>query len=935
MKFAAAANGKIQKTSRPPESVQVFIRKMHEQGFNLMDTRSVRLASREEYETYDDGTIRNRSCIAKAWEKVNPNAHDELENVRFPQGLHIFNRNMSGGKSNFFVIAEYTRLRGLRIMFSNPLDPDMEGSVSANVGKFAYDDTGRNGKQLKNEEVVINLSCRMRTAAGFEKWADETVAFIRKISGYKAYNKYYAQTHGHFGYSRGRLLMDLRVDDGRAHEMNVILNMILAHVDFDATGPHNHHFRPLFRDIETLECAVGIVKVPAAEVTMPVHLYDNYTVERFVELLNERRQELNELIVLVNRRRKEIDRQITRLARQRAKYAADADLLEKEIYLLEREISRLRGRDDTLNGKSAPADTTELAEEKKKWINYELESLDNKRKERARLTDILEKELYNLQADIAMLKAQLKQHKVYDLRKRDLQVQIRQRKAEYERKKQERLAHKKSIKEIKTRMFGLEEELGRRLQLPEGMDINRELMLKIAEVRDKSAARLVAKAEIKGIRKAMFDSIRELHELGPSEPEPINREIELPVKHNGRYEAARVSRLIETYKVAARLFNARPENALALIPLPKAEPNGPHITMYVGKEENMAYIMKKYLSSEREFPPYAREIEMRPFLLNMNNTYWNGIAFGGAHPVCEGSLPAVDIVRRILLGDICVAEAEELTRNEMQMVAAFNPTFSDKEEIHFIPISQDKLEELKQHYIRTGGFEKGMERYEDEVRRAEGIREAREFFAERLFEADRELGLGMCTPINPGALSDAELSDPKNLVYEKGRVKYLLQTTLNAINMAWAHYISKKGVATMYDADTHFYVPVKAGRKYVGPMLYGRTAITMPGTETLEMDSESFVSVLHRAKDTGDVKIGAEIYWENKSGVLKIAGARKGNTLYERVLEACSAINVYGRGVPYLFKDVWRLAVHEKFNPESWDSFIHYGYNALFANEKK
>lgn len=278
----------------PPKSIVAFSEKMAKAGF-VSRNLQVELPNSEAYDKLSNGELRRMNFIYRWGYQLKSFFKDDMLGSKFPEDIYIYNRNQNGEKSNFFVLARYTYMHGVQIMFSNPLGPDQKA------------DDGKTGMDLKKDKVLLNLTCGMRTSKGFDVWADQVVAQIQKMASYKPENTYYAQAHGHWGYARGKLLMDLKVDDGRSHEMDVIMNMVLAHTDFDATGPHNHHYRPLFQDVSALEAAAGIVKVPACEVTMPIHLYDNYSVEHFVRILNERKDEINTLVDSLNAKRAELE----------------------------------------------------------------------------------------------------------------------------------------------------------------------------------------------------------------------------------------------------------------------------------------------------------------------------------------------------------------------------------------------------------------------------------------------------------------------------------------------------------------------------------------------------------------------------------------------------------------------------------------------------
>ncbi|MDD5336994.1 MAG: hypothetical protein PHS02_00755 [Candidatus ainarchaeum sp.] len=239
-----------------PAKVQEFAEKMKAAGFHLKNAH-VRLPPTSKYSPlYDEALEKNGRFLRLFYGIKSIFTNDGLDLVGFPKNWYVFNRNENGEKSNFFVIVEYSKWHGLRVMFTDPLKVSEDGAL------------------LNRTKILRNLRYDAINPINFGKWADLAVKMIEEVASHKPEDHYFFQSHSHHGYSRGRLLMDLLVDDGRSRERDILANLVLSNMDFDATGPHNNFFLPLFRDMAALEKAVGIVKVPAVEVTMPIKLGD-------------------------------------------------------------------------------------------------------------------------------------------------------------------------------------------------------------------------------------------------------------------------------------------------------------------------------------------------------------------------------------------------------------------------------------------------------------------------------------------------------------------------------------------------------------------------------------------------------------------------------------------------------------------------------------
>ncbi len=678
----------------PSKAMRIFSAKMLEAGFYEKDIRNIKLPSHSEYSGKDDGTMENVPFRVRLWRRMKSFfAKDELAGLKFPANWHVFNRNHKGEKSNFFVIARHTVFGGIEVMFSNPLGPEDIGKID--FKEFGYGDVGRTGTQLTRREIMLNLSCKLRGRLNIEQWCSNAAEFISHISAYKPYECLFADPHKHGGKTRGRSMMDERLDDGRSSEARIVANEIFRHSDFMPLTSHNSIYEPYFNDMNALAAAVGIVAVPGMEVTMPVRLYDDYTVETFVGRVNKHRDKLNALADGIRKRRGEIRMETESLEAQRAAFAMNVDRLESEIHCIERELSRLKGSDRKNSETMSKGKATTYME-----ITAELGSLEKKRIEHAARVDMLEKEIYEDERAIIKLKAQLDQKGLPSIEIRNFKYQMKQMKAEVERKTELRDAAKRGITALKSRIFAFEENLGENTPVS-NENVKEQIRKKKEETAAKSRQRKEIKKQIKTVKIRIFELEGELAETGASDPEQLPEQLVLPPKFDGTYSASAVTRLIEKNEVVVRAFNALPGHAAFPIPFPVPEPNGPHITMYAGSMDAMREVVKKYLSNKTlDYPPFAHKIEMRDFLNVVGGErYWGAFGFGNAHPFCGSSLPKIGSYDRVAGLDITHREMEKLTMNHIQVCAAWNSTISDDEEAPLLQgIFETEKAELEAKY---------------------------------------------------------------------------------------------------------------------------------------------------------------------------------------------------------------------------------------------
>ena len=159
-------------------------------------------------------------------------------------GELIFNRGISAkpgkgtranGKSNFYVFVR-EKADSVEIFYSNP-------------------------EPKKGEDRIIH---RVFITGNYASMAGKYAMEILAKSQRKPLNDYWADTHGHWGYVGEKPVQD----DGVCRFQDRIRTMMLYHLDYDMTSPHNSFETMLYRLVHRIGKHTGMVKVPATELTL-------------------------------------------------------------------------------------------------------------------------------------------------------------------------------------------------------------------------------------------------------------------------------------------------------------------------------------------------------------------------------------------------------------------------------------------------------------------------------------------------------------------------------------------------------------------------------------------------------------------------------------------------------------------------------------------
>jgi len=159
----------------------------------------------------------------------------------------ILNRGLDSPDSNFFVFLKTSFFGRTKVFFTDP-------------------SRGEGGKAFSKRELMRRFSS---FKAG-EGWTEKVVDEVAKASMAKSRSARFVDMHGHWGenevgYGKERI----RRDDGVSPRQKVIREMMLWHIDIDATGYHNWIEADHFLDISEKERKAGILKIPSLELTLP------------------------------------------------------------------------------------------------------------------------------------------------------------------------------------------------------------------------------------------------------------------------------------------------------------------------------------------------------------------------------------------------------------------------------------------------------------------------------------------------------------------------------------------------------------------------------------------------------------------------------------------------------------------------------------------
>ena len=160
----------------------------------------------------------------------------------------IFNRALGNDKkqSNFFVFIKRVTKDGKSKVIVYFSDPEVKSEEKLLVEKR---------KDYLMREVFIT---------GNEDDAARRIADrIMQCSQKKPKNEYRKLSHGHWG----RIGDEWVTDDGVSKFQDVLRVMMLYHIDYDATTPHNAFEENTFDYLAGMEKELGIIKIAATEIT--------------------------------------------------------------------------------------------------------------------------------------------------------------------------------------------------------------------------------------------------------------------------------------------------------------------------------------------------------------------------------------------------------------------------------------------------------------------------------------------------------------------------------------------------------------------------------------------------------------------------------------------------------------------------------------------
>ncbi|MCK4319687.1 hypothetical protein KAW38_03895 [Candidatus Micrarchaeota archaeon] len=176
-------------------------------------------------------------------EELAKKGEDKPKEKIIEEGEMVFNRG-EGAKSNFFVYVKEEKDK-IIVYYTNP-DPRKKAAT------------------LPRNKIYIK---RVFKKGNPEKFVKAVGKGILIRSSLKKENAYRKVSHGHWDQEVFYDKDGIR-DDGSGEVRDIIRKMMFWNIDIDATTPHNSFQKNKINAVERIEKELGIVKVPALELTM-------------------------------------------------------------------------------------------------------------------------------------------------------------------------------------------------------------------------------------------------------------------------------------------------------------------------------------------------------------------------------------------------------------------------------------------------------------------------------------------------------------------------------------------------------------------------------------------------------------------------------------------------------------------------------------------
>ncbi len=202
-------------------------------------------------------------------------------------GESIFTRSGKGsGKSNFFVFAKVISEDRVITLLSNP-------------------DQGEHANKLLRNQFLIR---RDYHEGDPERGAEAVIGEAIALSQKKEEGEYYAQIHFHHGYP-GKIEFDMNgnphlvhaMDDGESMLSDIIRKAVLYHMDVLAMSPHNNVDIYTYKLMQMICEELGIVCIPATEVTAPIEKHNPNGPHLLLLLANETAIKAANMMILSKR----------------------------------------------------------------------------------------------------------------------------------------------------------------------------------------------------------------------------------------------------------------------------------------------------------------------------------------------------------------------------------------------------------------------------------------------------------------------------------------------------------------------------------------------------------------------------------------------------------------------------------------------------------
>lgn len=324
-------------------------------------------------------------------------------------------------------------------------------------------------------------------------------------------------------------------------------------------------------------------------------------------------------------------------------------------------------------------------------------------------------------------------------------------------------------------------------------------------------------------------------------------------------------------------------------------PNGPHVLLLATRPGALQEIVAQSFSKRPyEYAPCAADCaDMGHVLENIRKgRQGESIAIIAAHPTCEGVLPQVGILDRMMYGEISVERTISMIKKYFDALACFNSTLRPSDEVDFGRIREEIAR----------AFEGKLD--VEFRKRMKNINHAEEYL--------------------------------KSIVSKWG-VKYGRNLSRNTINMAFSAEMSERhGKRRIFEPDSHRQtLPYRnfplAGAVWVngvGGFGTGHTNV-ITGRKSQKPTVAQVINTL-RGKN-GKIEIDPRVYATMSDDRMMIPPQRTEGSYVEKALDFGRKLLAYiTRQGPVLLKDAWKSAFGRKNGQADLHSLERIGHGSAY-----